>query len=244
MNPGKPCNKCGLDIGIDDRFCAHCGADQTFVEISVPALPGDPKLEHQTRVESLLAQAPKGITARFEGDALVITRGWPHAGYILGVVIAAAGMIWFAWIRWTDVHNPSWEGDVRSGLGLVFWPLALWLFYAMLAGSFNSTVITARPDRIKVSHRPLWWPGNLTKPAGDLKELETTTRTIRGGLTGYSSARNFVVAVKTGEGRPWWMGGTMHSPGLADFTAMAVGAYYGVPVRTWKDRLQQRRAGP
>jgi len=240
MNSGKPCKKCGLEIGINDRFCAHCGADQSAGGASAATQPKGPGSDRRVRVEVLLPLAPKGIAVRFEGDELVVTRGWPHAGYIIGVIIAAVGMIWFAWIRWTDVHNPSWEGDVRSGLGLVIWPLALWFFYAMLAGSLNSTIITARPDRIKVAHRPLWWPGNRTKPAGDLIGFETAPRTIRGGLTGYSSVSNFVVAVKSGEGRSWWLGGTMHSPGLADFIGMAVGAYYGVPVKTWKDEIQRR----
>ena len=172
-----------------------------------------------------------------EGEALVIAWRWYHVGYVVGVVFAAALMGFFGWVTWHDHHDPTSSGTITSFLGMFIWPATLALLYWMLAGIYNTTFITAHPARIEIAHRPIWWPGRKTKPVDNLVELETVQQVHKAGF--WQGSVDYAIAVRTADQRRWWLGGTLRTPDLADFIAGAVGAYYGVPVKTFRKKMRQ-----
>jgi len=232
MNPGRRCTKCGAEIQRDDHFCPRCGAGQDGTVAAPHSLSAAP-----LGVASRLQVLPRGISTRVEGDALVIAWRWYHAGYVVGVVFALAIMGFFGWLTWHDHHDPTSNGTITSFLGLFVWPATLGLLYWMFAGIYNTTFITAYPKRIEVAHRPIWWPGRKVMAADNLAELETVRQLHKVGI--WQGSVDFAIAVRTVDKRRWWLGGTIRTPDVADFIAEAVGAFYGVPVKTFREKMRQ-----
>ena len=187
--------------------------------------------------EAKLPAPPPGISVHVEGNALVIAWRWYHVGYVVGVVFAMAIMGFFGWVTWHDHHDPTSSGTITSFLGMFIWPATLALLYWMVAGICNTTFITAHPARIEIAHRPIWWPGRKTKPVDNLAELEIVQQVHKAGF--WQGSVDYAIAVRTADQRRWWLGGSLRTPDLAVFIAGAVGAYYGVPVKTFRKKMRQ-----
>jgi len=166
----------------------------------------------------------------------VIAWRWYQVGYVVGVGFALAITGFFGWVTWRDHHDPTSSGTISSFLGAFVWPAILWLLYWMLAGIYNTTFITAHPARIEEVHRPIWWPGRKAKPVDNIAELETLQQVHKVGF--WQGSVDYAIAVRTTDKRRWWLGGTIRTPALADYIALAVGAYYGVPVKTFSEKMR------
>ena len=193
--------------------------------------------EEPSGVASRLPAPPKGISTRVEGETLVIAWRWYHVSYVVGVVFALAIMGFFSRLTWQDHHSSISNGTITSFLGIFVWPASLCLLYWMLAGIYNTTFISADWARIEVVHRPVWWPGRTAKPVDNLVELETVQQVHKAGF--WQGTVDYAIAVRTADKRRWWLGGAMRTPDLADFIAGAVGAYYGVPVKTFREKFRK-----
>ena len=78
-----------------------------------------------------------------------------------------------------------------------------------------------------------------TQPVDNLAELETVQQVHRVGI--WQGSVDYAIAARTADQRRCWLGGTLRTPDLADFIAGAVGAYYGVPVKTFREKMRQSR---
>lgn len=174
-----------------------------------------------------------------EGAALAIDWRWYHVGYVVGVVFALSIAGFFGWVTWQDHHDPTSSGTISTVLGAMIWPATLGLLYWMLAGIYNTTFIILHPARIEVAHRPIWWPGRKTEPVDNLAEIETLQQVHKAGI--WQGSIDYAIAVRTLDQRRWWLGGAIRTPDVADFIAGAVGAYYGVPVKTFSGKMRQRQ---
>lgn len=228
MNPSRRCPKCGAQLGAGDRFCPGCGTLQSGG--ASPAVPARPQLP--------LLALPAGVTARVEGDALVISWRWYHVGYAVGIGFAVALAAFWGWVTWQDHHDPTSSGTITSFLGVFLWPAFACLLYWMLAGVCNTTVIAAHPGRIRQSTGPIFWLGGKVKSAEDLAELETIQQVHKAGI--WQGSVDYAIAAKTIDKRRWWLGGTIRTPDIADYIAEAVGGRYGVPVKTFRGKMRER----
>jgi hypothetical protein len=73
----------------------------------------------------------------------------------------------------------------------------------------------------------------------NLAGIEAVRQVHKAGI--WQGSVDYAIAVRTADKRRWWLGGTLRTPGIADYIAMAVGAYYGVPVQTLRQEAGKSR---
>ena len=75
------CGHCGDKIGIDDAFCAHCGAEQPLVSVPAPHPPPPPAAESRVTAQ-LVVLGTSEIVPPFKVDkqSVLLGRTDPHTG--------------------------------------------------------------------------------------------------------------------------------------------------------------------
>lgn len=181
---------------------------------------------------------PAGIALHKEGEALVIAWRWFQPGYVVGAAMFVAAMAWFGWFTWSDFHNHSTQGAIAMALGVGMWPFCVGCLYWMLAGIFDSTILTARPGSVEAKHGPLWWPGGRTRGTDGLVRVAFLRKVYNAQR---SRIRTYGIQLEYADKsiRPLFWG--IHEGAVADYLVRTLGAYYGVETYTTDDAEHRRQ---
>lgn len=204
------CRQCETAIPLETidqerRFvkCPRCAALARLAD--QPALPWP---------EALL---PKGLRLKALEDELTITCSWWQLKYLFWGLFCLV-----------------WNGGLLSGFlgGMNYficllphsW-LGLGLFYYVLTGFFNRTVVAVTPDQLSINHGPLPWFGNKQLDPMMLKQLYVQERTHRNKGQRYYSYEVHMVTV---DGRNQKLVGSLGSPDQAFFLEQEIERFMGI----------------
>jgi hypothetical protein len=150
-----------------------------------------------------------------------------------------AAMGWFGWFTWSDFQDRSTHGAIALTLGVVVWPLCVGGLYWMLAGIYDSTIITARSGSVEARHRPLWWPGGKMRNTDGLVRVAIFRKVYNAQR---SRIRTYGIQLEYADKsiRPLFWG--IHEGLVADYLVLTLGAYYGVDTYTTDDAERRQQA--
>ncbi len=162
------CKQCGADIlaeniNIDQMIakCNFCHAVFRFEDQLEPAQ----KPPVQT---SLDVPMPKGIEVLPTGNRLEIIRTWFSLKIIFFTVFTLFWdgfmVVWFA----IAISQRQW---LMAVFGTIHGTVGLGLFYYVLTGYLNRTIITVNHSLFTIKHAPIPWPGNKLLNPRDITQL-------------------------------------------------------------------------
>ena len=186
-----------------------------------------------------LPRPPQGISTQRDNGTLIVRWRWFQPGYVVGAMMFVAAMGWFGWFTWSDFQDRSTHGAIALTLGVVVWPLCVGGLYWMLAGIYDSTIITARSGSVEARHRPLWWPGGKMRNTDGLVRVAIFRKVYNAQR---SRIRTYGIQLEYADKsiRPLFLG--IHEGLVADYLVLTLGAYYGVDTSTTDDSERRQQA--
>ena len=160
---------------------------------------------------------PKGLRVETLEDELTITCSWWQLKYLF------LGLFCLVW-------NGGLLGGFLGGMNYILclmphsW-LGLGLFYYVLTGLFNRTVVAVTPDQLSIKHGPLPWFGNKQLDPIVLKQLYVQERIQRNKGQRYYS---YDLHMVTWDGRNQKLVGGLASPDQAFFLEQEIERFMGI----------------
>lgn len=124
---------------------------------------------------------PERFVIHHDGSGLHISYPWSRAAGVVILIFAAAWdaflVGWYLQLLSSDDISPAFVlfpiGHVAVGFAFT---------YIALANLLNTTSIRIASGELSIAHRPLWFPGNRTLRAADIRQLFCVERSGRRGV--------------------------------------------------------------
>lgn len=144
------CRDCDAVFGIRDQIDSRGGA---------------------AGAETSLVERPGGLRMEEDVNGFRLRRSWrsPVLGFMILFTLFWDGFLVFWYIIAFTQNGPPMMKlfpilHVLIGVFVTWYTLALLL---------NTTTIDVNYERVRITHRPVWWPGSRTLDAASLVRLET-----------------------------------------------------------------------